>query len=190
MTFPLAKNWWSIAARGALAVLFGVFTALMPGLTLSTLLPFFGAYALLEGGFNLVGAYRAGRDGERWPALLLEGALGVLCGLVALAQPEMGLAGFIYLLAFWAVATGGLDVVAGLRLHRRLHGEWLLALSGAASVGFGLLLLAAPRALTIAYWLGAYSLLLGTLLMAVGMRLRAFTDDNERASLKQPIEEI
>lgn len=190
MAFPLAKNWWSLAARGALAVLFGMFTVAMPGLTLSALLPFFGAYALLEGGLNLTGALRAGHDGERWPALVAEGAISVGCGLVALMMPEMSLAGFIYLLAFWAVITGGLDVAAGLRLHQRLAHEWLLALGGGASVAFGLLLVAVPKAMTIGYWLGAYSLLLGTLLVVVSLRLRSFTEDHERASLKQPVEEI
>lgn len=190
MTFPLAHNWWSIAARGGLAVLFGVFTLATPWLTLSLLVPLFGAYALLDGGFNLACAYRTSRDGERWTAIMLEGAVGAGCGVLALALPEMSVAVLIYLLAFWAAATGGLEIAAGLRLRQRFDKEWVLALAGVASVAFGLLLVAAPSAMTVGRWLGAYALFVGTLLVALGLRLRTYTLDHERASLRQPIEDV
>jgi uncharacterized membrane protein HdeD (DUF308 family) len=79
----------------------------------------------------------------------------------------------------------------GLLLRRRLGQDWSpLALGGLASIALGLLLAATPSALTVGRWLGAYSLLPDASLLLVGLRLRAFTSDHERASLKQPAESL
>jgi uncharacterized membrane protein HdeD (DUF308 family) len=187
MPFPLAVNWWTLAVRGALALLLGVMTLAMPGMTLDALVPFFGAYALVEGAINLVGALRARRDGERWRALFGEGAVSVGSGLVAFLLPDLSLLGLVYLLAAWAIATGALELAAAVRLRERLENEWLLAAAGVASVGFGLLLVAVPRAMTIGYWLGPYGIVFGTLLFLLGLRLRSFTVARERTSLREPI---
>ena len=45
----LAKNWWIVALRGVAAILFGILTAIVPGLSLAALVMLFGAYALIEG---------------------------------------------------------------------------------------------------------------------------------------------
>ena len=46
MLHILARNWWAIALRGLMAVLFGLLTIFIPGVTLVTLVLLFGAYAL------------------------------------------------------------------------------------------------------------------------------------------------
>jgi uncharacterized membrane protein HdeD (DUF308 family) len=53
----------------------------------------------------------------------------------------------------------------------------LLALSGIASVVFGIFVLAAPLAgaLAIALWVGIYSLVFGIILIGFGLRLRAWS---------------
>jgi hypothetical protein len=63
----LSMSWWMLLLRGILAVLFGVFTYMAPGITLATLVLFFGAYALADGVFGVIQAIR-GREGSesRW----------------------------------------------------------------------------------------------------------------------------
>ena len=58
MLNTLARNWWALALRGLAAVLFGVLTFLVPGVTLVTLVLLFGAYALLDGLFNVLAFFR------------------------------------------------------------------------------------------------------------------------------------
>jgi hypothetical protein len=43
----LARNWGAIAVRGIAAILFGLLTFVLPGVTLAALVLLFGAYALV-----------------------------------------------------------------------------------------------------------------------------------------------
>ena len=45
----LAKNWWALALRGVIAILFAVTAFAMPGLTLTILVLFFAAYLIVDG---------------------------------------------------------------------------------------------------------------------------------------------
>ena len=168
----LARRWWALALRGLLAVLFGILTFIIPGLTLFSLVLLFGAYAILEGVFNVVSALRGPR--HHWP-LLLECIVGILAGFLTFAWPGITALILLYVIGFWAIFTGVLEIVAGIRLRRHIDNEWLLILMGVLSVGFGVLLLVFPGAgaLAIVLWIGAYALVFGIALIALAFRLRS-----------------
>ena len=85
----LAEHWWAVALRGLFAIAFGVLTLALPTITLTALIIMFGAYALVEGTFNLVAAIRGRQDERpRW-ALLLEGIVSLAAGVVTLALPGL-----------------------------------------------------------------------------------------------------
>ena len=54
----LAKSWWALAMRGVAAIIFGVLTLLLPGVTLAVLILLFGSYTIVEGVFNVIAAVR------------------------------------------------------------------------------------------------------------------------------------
>jgi uncharacterized membrane protein HdeD (DUF308 family) len=82
----------------------------------------------------------------------------------------------LYLIAFWAIFTGVLEIVAGIRLREVIANQWLLILMGVLSVLFGFLILIFPGAgaLAIVIWIGAYALLFGIMLIALAFLLRRF----------------
>jgi uncharacterized membrane protein HdeD (DUF308 family) len=174
MAVVLSTNWWALALRGLVAILFAVFTFVWPGITLGVLVLVFGVYAFLDGVFAIIAAVRAVRGHRRWGALLLEGIVGILAGLCAWLIPGVTLAVLIFLVAAWAIITGVLELAAAVRLRRNIPQEWLLILMGVVSILFGVLLYFAPLAgaLVIVWWLGAYALIFGILLLALAFRLR------------------
>ena len=170
----LAREWWIVALRGALAIVFGILAFVWPGITLLVLIAFFGAYMLLDGIVALTQAIRFRRDRERWPALLLEGVLGIAIGLITAFIPGVTALVWLYTIAAWAIVTGILEIFLAIRLRREITGEWFVALTGVASIALGVALVLMPLAGLLAWvWLiGAYSIVFGALLIAFALRLR------------------
>lgn len=176
MRIVLARNWWSLVIRGIAGILFGLLTFMWPGITLTALVFVFGAYALIDGVMSLVGAVRAAGANDRWAALLVEGIVGILAAIAAIVWPGLTALTLVYVIAAWALVTGIAEIAAAIRLRHEIHGEWLLALAGVASILFGVLLAAMPAAgaLAIAIWVGAYALIFGIVVLALGFRLRSW----------------
>jgi uncharacterized membrane protein HdeD (DUF308 family) len=175
MEFALARNWWVLALRGVLAILFGMLAFFWPGLLWLVVVYTFGAYALLDGVLAIVAAVRGHRVFGRWWPLLLEGVVGIVVGIVAFAQPAIAELALLYVIAAWCFVTGVFQVVAAIQLRRYIRGEWALALSGVLSILLGLALGLVPVAglLAVAWLIGAYSIVFGALLIALAFQLRA-----------------
>ena len=174
MAVVLARNWWALFLRGLLAVLFGVLAFVWPGLTLAVLVLLFGAYVLADGVFAIVAAVNAPKGYARWRALLVEGVVGVIVGVLTFFWPAMTALVLLYFIAAWAIVTGVLEIGAAIRLRRAVSGEWLLVLSGVLSILFGLALMVAPvaGALAVVWLIGVYAVAFGVLLLALAFRLR------------------
>jgi uncharacterized membrane protein HdeD (DUF308 family) len=174
MTILLASSWWSLVLRGAVGILVGLITFVWPGITLASLVILFGAYAFVDGVLGFWGAIRASRAHERWVALLIEGVIGVLAGIVTLAWPAITALALVYVIAAWAIVTGVFEIMAAVQLRKHIAGEWLLVLGGVASIAFGILVMAVPMAgaLVIALWVGVYAFIFGFVLVGLGFRLR------------------
>lgn len=172
MLHALARNWAALVFRGVAALVFALLTFLMPGITVFLLVLLFGFYALLDGILNLVAVFRTGLN-HHWP-LLIEGVLSIVAGILTLIWPHITALILISLIGFWAIFTGIFEIVAAVRLWRAMGGEWLLLLSGFASVAFGLFAIAVPAAgaLAIAVWIALYAMIVGVLLVGFGLRLR------------------
>jgi uncharacterized membrane protein HdeD (DUF308 family) len=69
-------------------------------------------------------------------------------------------------------------------LRREIEGEWLMIVSGALSIVFGLTILYRPVVglLTIGYLVGLYACAVGILEIGLGVRIRQF-----RAHARQPV---
>lgn len=174
MAVILAHNWWTFLLRGILAVLFGVLAFVWPGLTLTALALLFGAYALVDGAFAVLAALKAPAEYERWWVLLLEGVVGVAVGLLTFYWPDLTVLALLYFIAAWAVVTGALKVIVAVRLRKTIANEWLLILSGAISILFGLMVMVVPAAgaLAVVWLIGIYAVVYGAFLLALAFRMR------------------
>jgi uncharacterized membrane protein HdeD (DUF308 family) len=186
MSEALARNWWAMALRGVLAIVFGLIALVLPGVTMLSLVMVFAAYALVDGVLAIVAAVRSATRHERWGLLVLEGVVDIAAGVLAFLWPGLTIVIFVLLVAAWAIVTGALMTAAAFRLQLD-HGRWWFALGGLASFVYGVLLIIAPLigALVLTWWLGAYALVFGVLLLILAFRLRAKNAESGHAGFAQ-----
>lgn len=169
----LATNWWLVALRGALAVLFGILCLVWPTVSVVVLVFLFGAYAFIDGAMAIGSALSPVGKG-RVASLVGLGILGLIAGIVAFLWPGITAMALLFLIGAWAVVKGVLEIIAAIRLRKEIKGEWLAALAGVFSIAFGAILLANPRAGAVALiWLiGAYAVAFGITMLVLGFKLR------------------
>jgi len=174
MIAVLTRNWWALALRGVFAILFGLAALAMPGITLKAVIVLFGAYAVTDGVLAIVAGIRAVERHQQWWPLALEGIVDIAAGVAVFAWPSLSALFLLYLVSAWAFVTGILEIAAALRLRRHVKGEWMLAVNGVISVLLAAFLIAPPRIgiLAVVSWIGAYALIFGVMLLALGLRLR------------------
>ena len=171
-------HWWALALRGVLAILFGLAALLRPGIALEALILLFGAYALVDGVFSIVGVFGGARGGmPRW-LLLLEGIAGIVAGIVAFFLPVLTAFALYFLIIAWALVTGVAEISTAIRLRREIDGEWAMILSGALSILFAVALLAsgAIGIFTLVWVIGVYAVVFGVLLLIAAFRVRGEAD--------------
>jgi uncharacterized membrane protein HdeD (DUF308 family) len=171
----LVQNWWLFTLRGVLGIIFGILALIFPGPTILSLVLLFSAYMLVDGIFGIISAVRAIRRKEdRWGLLIFEGLLDIATGAVAFLWPGLTVVAFVWLIAAWAIVSGGLMTAAGFRLNIE-HGRWWLVLGGLLSLAYGVLLIITPLigAVVFTWWLGAYALVFGVALVIFSLKLRS-----------------
>ncbi len=172
----LAERWWVPVVRGIAAIAFGILVIVYPAISLFALIMLWGAYALVDGVFNLVMAARRGRAGGSWGWLVFEGIVSIVVGVLAFAWPAMTALALLMVIAAWAVLTGIAEIAAAIRLRKEIQGEWLLGLGGALSILFGVLLVVFPGAgaLAMLWMISAYSIVFGAVMIGLGLRLNSW----------------
>ena len=170
----LGRNWGWVVLRGVAAVLFGLLAFAWPGLTLAVLVIVWGAYAIADGVLALIAAWRVRHHGRPFWSLLIVGLLGIAAGLVTFLWPGMTALLLLMFIASWAVVMGIFQIRAAIRLRQEIQNEWLLGLSGALSILFGILMFLRPGAgaLAVVWVVAAYAVVFGILLIGLGFRLK------------------
>lgn len=178
------RSWWSLVLRGIAAILFGILAFVWPAITLTALVFLWGAYALVDGVFAIAAGVKTYGENRRWWVLLLEGVLSVIAGVVAFVIPGITALVLLMLIAAWAIVTGVFEIAAAIQLRKEIKGEWLLALAGIASILFGVVLFInpGPGAIALVWLIGAYAIVFGILLIALGFRLRSMVSSGDRVS--------
>ena len=171
----MARNWWAVLIRGLISIIFGVMVLVWPGLALTSLIWVLAAYIFVDGIYAIISAFSHRDHYRHWWLTLIEGLIGVVAGVLAFLYPGITELTLLYVIAFWAIFTGIMEIIAAWRLRQEIKGELLLGLSGLASLIFGVLVLLQPAAgvLAILTIIGVYSIVFGILLVMLAFRLRS-----------------
>lgn len=169
----LARSWWVVLIRGALAVVFGLLVVFFPGQAMLSLILLFAAYMVLDGISSLIAAVRAIRAQHDWGLLLLQAAASLITAAVAIFWPAITMVVFVLITAAWAIVSGCLMLASAFRLTEKK--QWWLVASGGLSLLYGILTIIAPLigALVLTWWIGAYALVLGVFLIMLSLSLRS-----------------
>ncbi|MEN5113950.1 HdeD family acid-resistance protein [Brevundimonas diminuta] len=169
----LHRSWWLLLLRGIAAVAFGVLTFIWPQISLVSLILVYGIYTLVDGVLALIAAIRGGGFAPRW-WLALGGVISILAAGVAFAWPGLTALVLVYLIGFWSILRGVLEIVGAIRLRNEIANEWSLGAAGALSVIFGLILVFMPGAgaLGLLWLIAAWAVLFGLLLIWVAFKVR------------------
>jgi len=183
MDNTLIRKSWTLLLRGLIAIVFGVTILGFPGMAFRLLVIAFGGYALVAGVFTIMAAYGAyGPEKHSW-SMVFEGIVGIAVGIVALTSPIATMIVLAALVGIWAIVTGIMEVIAGVRFSQQGENRTILVISGILSLLFGLLIVRAPiiAGIALTALIGIYLVFFGLLVFSMGMILKRTSEEIEAA---------
>ncbi len=169
-----ADYWWVLLVRGIAAIIFGLIALFWPGLTAYAMLLTFGIFALVDGVMAIIAGFRRKGHDDNWWSWLLDGALSILIGIMAISWPVATALALVFWIAAWATVTGVMRIIAAIRLRHEIDGEWAMGLSGLLMVLWGILLVAMPASgiLSLTWMFGIFTLLVGITMVVLAFRVK------------------
>jgi uncharacterized membrane protein HdeD (DUF308 family) len=176
MFIQLSRNWWWLALRGIAAILFGLIAFTWHGTTLRSFMLLFGSFALADGVLAIFAALTK-IAGKKRGWIVLHGLVSIDVAVFTFIWTESAATILLYLVAAWALITGILELVGGWELRQNISNQWLLILSGMASIMFGWLVIRFPIPSTdvsnLAGMIAAFAIIFGLLTLAMSLNLRS-----------------
>ncbi len=180
----------SLLPQALLFLVFGIILVAWPDATLKVLYIAFGIFALGYGAFILLGVFfprpkKADKEAEKkrsedvakkkpdW--LMVPIALvAIVAGILALVWPGATSTVILVILGIWAIGTGVIELMAGLRLPSGFAGKVLIIVTGLISTGFGIYLLVGPEKKGVTEVAGTVVILIGVFAILKGVLLTAY----------------
>jgi uncharacterized membrane protein HdeD (DUF308 family) len=144
----MTRGGWPLSLlRGIVMVLLGLVAIVAPAQALRIIVMVIGLYLLIDGVITSVAALR-GRGGSSRMAVLAQGALSIIGGMLILLLPfvfpETAPTIWAYMLGLIALIVGLLDLVTVARAHREFETKSTMIISGLLLMLLGILLLLLP----------------------------------------------
>ena len=174
MLETLQKNWWLIAVRGVLAIVFGILALASPYIVIFSLITFFAFFAILSGFFILTLAFLGETDNKG--LRIIEGLIFLGAGIVVLLNPVSALGGIMIFIAAWAILSGLVHIVGAIKMRKVITNEWLMILNGVISIIFGILLAGnlIQGAGVMLMVFGAFAILSGIFSIMLAFRIKTY----------------
>lgn len=111
---------------------------------------------------------------RQWWVLALQGILGILFGVLAIAFPDIALVTIAYLFAAWAIVAGVSQLAEGWRVAEARGRSWPFALMGVVSILAGIFAALIPgiTILGLVLLLGSWLVIQGVMEVYTAWRIR------------------
>jgi len=174
MLEKLQKNWWLMAIRGILGILFGLVALFSPMVIIFSLLTIFSLFAVLSGVFIVTLAVLGEVDNRI--IRIIEGIIFIVVGAIVIFNPVSALGGLMIFIAAWAILSGLLQIIGAIKLRKIITNEWFMILNGIISIIFGLILAAnlIEGAAVLMMLFGAFMLLSGLFTLILSFKIKNF----------------
>jgi uncharacterized membrane protein HdeD (DUF308 family) len=165
--------------RGLLAIAIGIVSVVWPGITVGAFVILFAVYAFVTAGSDAARAFSGDRAGPVAEYLLLS-LLSLGAGVIALVWPGLTALALTYVIAFWALVTGIIEVALAFQRGETAGERAMWALGGLVALALGMVLVLRPGigALSLATVFGLFSIIAGVsalVLSAQAHRIAALT---------------
>jgi uncharacterized membrane protein HdeD (DUF308 family) len=169
--------WWVVLVEGIIALVVGLYVLVEPQQASTWLAQLIGVYLLVNSGFAIYAGFSGSGSANEQPFRLIVSGIGLVTGLIALAQPLLGTIDTLASITMLGVglSLAGIVGLAGLILGR--FGEatpWGRILASGLDLLLGILLLYLSRTGTAGNALllfGVFGLGVGALLVAYAVVL-------------------
>ena len=172
----IAKDvWWVLLVRGIVAIAFGIVALAWPHVTVKALIVVVGVFWIVDGVVSAVRAIAARKYVNSWVWWLAGALVSVVCGVILFAWPAITALAFAYLVGFWAILLGVLEIIGAFQVLAN-GGQWIGAMdAGAISLIFGLVMVIWPDSgITGLIWLvGIFALVFGILFVIAAFQVRS-----------------
>ncbi|MFE3289516.1 HdeD family acid-resistance protein [Rhodococcus sp. NPDC059234] len=172
----IAKDvWWMLLVRGIVAIAFGIVAIAWPHVTVKALIVVVGIFWIVDGIISAVRAVQARKVVQSWVWWLAAALVSVTAGIVLFVWPDVTALVFAYLMGFWAILLGILEVIGSFQVMAN-GGQWIGSMvAGILALLFGLILVIWPGSgITGLMWLvGGFAILFGILFLVGAFQVRA-----------------
>ncbi len=124
----LVPAWVVPSLRAVAALIVGLAITFTPAHSATFGLVAFGLYAVVAGAILLAGSLGSRGDRTSRGLFLTQGVVTVIAGVVALVLPGGGVHYLVFVVSAWAIVTGALELVSGIRARTRLPAarDWMI----------------------------------------------------------------
>jgi uncharacterized membrane protein HdeD (DUF308 family) len=173
----IGSLWWLPLLRGVMLIILGGYALFRPGMTVVALTQVVGIFVIADGILAIVAGILGQTPSRGWT--IVRGVIAILIGIFVFGH-AVAVAGItatvvLYVIAFGAIVTGVLEVMAAIQERKEIEGAGWLLLGGVLAILFGVLLLIAPLAFgeLVVRVLGAYAIIYGIALAVLAFRVRS-----------------
>lgn len=172
----IAKDvWWLLLIRGIIAVIFGIVALVWPDVTVKVLIVVVGIFWIIDGIVSAIRAIQARKVVMSWVWWLAGALVSVIAGVVLFVWPDLTALAFAYLMGFWAILVGILEIIGSFQVMAN-GGQWIGSMvAGALALIFGLILVIWPGSGIIGLmWLvGIFAIAFGVLFIVGAFQVRS-----------------